>query len=119
MKTIEQLLEESKIFPSSEYNDLVYAATPEEIRRFAALVRSQALDEAAEVCDGFIDAKEQARAALAAAKALEEGSVRDQIDRLSHEGTVNLYNRALERCADAIRALKGNGSPAQQTAKGE
>jgi hypothetical protein len=79
----------------------------EQAKKDAALVRAQALDEASEVCNGFIDAKEQARAALAAAKALKEGSMRDQIDRLSHEGTVNLYNRTLERCAEAIRALKG------------
>lgn len=60
-------------------------------------------ERCATICESRIDDREQARAALAAAKALAEGSTRDKIGRLSHEGTVHLYNRTLQRCADEIR----------------
>jgi hypothetical protein len=63
--------------------------------------------ECAQICAGFVDAKEQTRASLAAAKAIKKGSQRDMIDRLSHEGTVSLHNSVLQRCEAAIKARFG------------
>ena len=68
-------------------------------------------ERCAKVCESFIDGREQARATLAAAKALNEGTEREMIDRLSHESTVHLFNRTLERCAAAIRATTQGDQP--------
>ncbi len=73
------------------------------LARFAALVEAENRERCATVCEAMIDIKEQERADLAATNALKSGSQRDKIDRLSHQGVVNLFNRTLERCAAAIR----------------
>jgi hypothetical protein len=69
---------------------------------FAALV----LEEAAQGCEDLIDKKEEARAALRAAKAIESGDEGDMLAALKHESNVNLYGVGISNCIKAIRAMK-------------
>jgi hypothetical protein len=80
----------------------VWIATPDELAAFAALV----LEEAAKGCDDLIDKREEARAALRAAKAIESGNEGDMLAALKHESNVNLYGVGISNCIKAIRAMK-------------
>ena len=83
--------------------DAAVAGALERRREYDDALLAAERERCALICEGHIDAREQARAALQAAKALNEGTERNMIDRLSHEGVVHPYNRTLQRCADEIR----------------
>ena len=65
---------------------------------------SAALEARAVECEAMIDEAEQKRANKAAEAAIKSrASARDQIDRMSHESTVSLFNAAIRRCVAVIR----------------
>ena len=78
------------------------AGDPVFMYHFAAMV----LEEAAKGCDDLIDKREEARAALRAAKAIESGDEGDMLAALKHESNVNLYGVGISNCIKAIRAMK-------------
>lgn len=77
------------------------------IQKYGQDCAKEAAAECAKICAGFVDAKEETRASLAAAKAIKKGDTREIIDRLSHEGMVGLHNSVLKRCEAAIKARCG------------
>ena len=74
------------------------------LERFAALVAASEREECAKVCESFRDVREEARAALRVADALESGDQDRMLSALGHDSDVRLYHSGLDKSAAAIRA---------------
>ena len=70
-------------------------------QRFAALVAEAEREACAKVCEELQDHAEEARASKAADEATCDES---KLNRLKHWSLVKLFNVAMRKCADAIRA---------------
>ena len=71
------------------------------LARFAALVEAAEREVCAKVCEELQDHAEEARASKAADEATCDES---KLNRLKHWSLVKLFNVAMRKCADAIRA---------------
>lgn len=99
---------------SCVYSEGCHGVTQEHLERFAALVRAQALEEAATVCDSMQDHEELQKANKKAREAEKAGDKRGQLSRLQHWSVVSTFNAGLNNAAQAIRDLKASPDSTKQ-----
>ena len=72
--------------------------------RFASLVAAAEREACAQVCEDHRDLREEARASLRAADALNTGDEDAVLRALRHDSNVRLYHAGIDKCAASIRA---------------
>ena len=80
-----------------------------QLAAFAALIRAEALEEAAQIADSLRDDREERRAHVASN--MRDGNISDQLRSLKHHQTVTMWNTALRKTAAAIRNLSSASTP--------
>ena len=89
------------------HDPAVYGYTSADMRAYGQACASAAVarerERAAKVCEAEQDYKEEARAIVAASRALKDNNITSSISRLQHESAVRLMNNALAKSAAAIR----------------
>lgn len=81
----------------------------DELWHFAAMVAAAEREACAQVCEAHRDLREEARASLRAADALETGDEDTVLRALRHDSNVRLYNAGIDKCAASIRAKATGG----------
>ena len=91
------------------FDDKVWLFSAPEIAAFAARIRAEALEEAAQIADSLRDDREERRAHVASN--MRDGNISDQLRSLKHHQTVTMWNTALRKTAAAIRNLSSASTP--------
>jgi uncharacterized protein YqfA (UPF0365 family) len=103
-ETIIQMAREAGLAEVTDTAESLPADYVEALAKLCAMAVAKEREECAKVCESFRDVREEARAALRVADALESGDQDRMLSALGHDSDVRLYHSGLDKSAAAIRA---------------